>query len=315
MRTFLTTLLGIGFGLFLLPIAVPLPVQSQEAQPAKKAANTADVEGLSAAAEQFEKAYNAGDAKTIASQFAEDAQVVDEDGNVVDGRANIEAVFAQLFNDYPKAQIQVELTSLRLITPTIAIEDGYSTTTLSPDESSARSPYTIVHMNRDGKWLVVRVRDFPAENATLTTHEQLRSLEWLVGQWVDESREGRVHTTCKWSDDGNYLLQEYVVKSRTGAELRGNQRIAWDPLRRTIRSWAFDNSGGFTEAIWTPLEDGWILRTEGVTPDGQSASVTRRVVQVTDDAYEIASSNMVVGSELIPDATIRVVRVPPDPGH
>ena len=315
MRTLLTTLLGIGIGLILSQISVPRPLQSQEAQPEKKALNTTDLDGLSAAAEQFEKAYNAGDAKTIASQFTDDGQVVDEDGNVVDGRANIEAVFSQLFKDHPKAQIQVELTSLRLITPMIAVEDGYSTTTLSPDESSARSPYTIVHMKRDGKWLVARVRDFPEENATLTAHEQLRSLDWLVGKWVDESDEGRVQTTCKWSEDGNYLLQEYVVKTRMGAELQGIQRIAWDPLRRTIRSWAFDNSGGFTEAVWTPLDDGWILKTEGVTPDGQSASVARRVIQVTDDAYQIASTNMVVGNELVPDSTIRVVRVPPDPAH
>lgn len=315
MRILLATLLGIVIALLSAQFPVPLPLHSQEPQREKKGTSAIDQEGLSASAEEFEKAYNAGDAKTIGAQFTSDAQIVDEDDNVVEGRTEIEAVFAQLFKDYPKARIQVELTSLRLIAPTIAIEEGYSTTTLSPDESSSRSPYTIVHIKHDGKWLIARVRDFPAENTTLTAHEQLRSLEWLVGKWVDENADGRVQTNCKWADEGNYLIQEYVVKSRSGGELQGNQRIAWDPLRRTIRSWAFDNSGAFTEAIWTPVDDGWILKTEGVTPDGQGVSVTRRVIQLTSDAYQLNSSDMVVGNQLVPDSTIRVVRVPPDPGQ
>lgn len=304
---------GLAIGLALSQMSVPQPVQSQDTKGAKKPA--AELEGLKASAAAFEKAYNAGDAKAIAAQFTENAEVVDEEGNVIEGRANIEARFAELFKAHPKARIAVELTSLKQLSPDVAVEDGYSTTTLSPDEPGSRSPYTLVHVKRDGKWLVASVRDFPEEMTEATAHEQLQALEWLVGHWVDESADGRVETTCQWSEDGNYLLQDYVVKTRRGAVMKGTQRIAWDPMRHTIRSWAFDQSGAFTEAIWTPLEDAWILKAEGVTPDGQGVSVTRVVTLVSEDAYQIDSTALVMGTELLPDSSVRVVRRPPAPAQ
>ena len=304
---------GLAISLVVSQMSVTRPAQSQEAKGAKKPAEATELDGLKSSAAAFEKAFNAGNAKAIAAQFTEKAEVVDDDGDVVEGRGNIEARFAELFKENPKARIEVELTSLRQLSPDVAVEDGYSTTTLSPDEPGSRSPYTLVHVKRDGKWLIASVRDFPEEATEATAHEQLQQLEWLVGHWVDESSDGRVETTCQWSEDGNYLLQDYVVKARRGAVMKGTQRIAWDPLRHTIRSWAFDQSGAFTEAIWTPLEDAWILKAEGVTPDGEGVSVTRVVTPINPDSYQIDSTALVVGNELLPDSSVRVVRRPPPP--
>lgn len=286
--------------------------QSQEAKQTKESPEAAELDGLQASAEEFEKAFNAGDAKAIAALFTENAEAVDEDDDFLEGRDQIETRFAELFKDYPKAKIEVELTSLRKLTPDVAVEDGYSTTTLDPDEPGSRSPYTVVHVKREGKWLIASVRDFPEVATEETAHEQLRALEWLVGDWVDEGAEGRVETTCTWSEDGNYLLQDYVVKNRRGAVMKGTQRIAWDPLRRTIRSWAFDQSGSINEATWTPIEETWFVKSEGFTPDGESVSVTRLVTLINHDAYQIDSTNLVMGNELLPDSTVRVVRRPPD---
>ena len=312
-RFVVATLAGLVIGFMLSQISAPGPAQSQDAQKSKPLAATTELDALKASAAAFEKAFNASDAKAIAAQFTENAEAVDDEGNILEGRANIEARFAELFKDFPKARIVVELTSLRQLGPDIAVEDGYSTTTLSPDEPGSRGPYTVVHVKRDGKWLIASVRDFPEEFTEATAHEQLQGLEWLVGNWVDESPDGRVETTCQWSEDGNYLLQDYVVKSRRGAVLRGTQRIAWDPLRHTVRSWAFDQSGAFTEATWTPLDDAWIVKAEGVTPDGEGVSVTRYVTLFDNDSFQIDSTNVVMGNELLPDASVRVVRRPPEP--
>lgn len=306
---------GLLVGLAFSQLSAPGLVQSQEGKVSKKPAGVTELEGLKAAAAAFEKAFNAGDSKAIAAQFTENAESVAEDGEVVAGRANIEARFAGLFKEFPKARIAVELTSLRQLGPDVAVEDGYSTTTFSPDEPGSRSPYTVVHLKRDGQWLIASVRDFPEETAEATAHEQLQALEWLVGHWVDESPDGRVETTCQWSDDGNYLLQDYVVKTRRGAVMKGQQRIAWDPRRHTIRSWAFDHSGAFTEATWTPLDDAWILKVEGVTPDGHGVSVTRLVTPVNGDSFQLDSTSLVVGNELLPDTSVRVVRRPPAPAE
>jgi len=300
-------------GWLLSHMTVSPVAHSQDAKPAAKPAPMDELAALKASAAAFETAFNAGDAKAIAAQFLERAEAVDEDGNVLAGREEIEARFANLFQEYPKARIAVELSSLRQLGPNVAVEEGFSTTTLDPAEPGSRSPYTLVHVRQNDKWLIASVRDFPADAPAVTAHDQLQSLAWLVGHWVDESPEGRVETTCQWSDDGNYLLQDYVVKSPRG-EMRGTQRIGWDGMRQTIRSWAFDHNGSFTEGVWTPTDRGWILKIDGVTPEGQGASATRVVTMLNSDAFQIDSSNVIVGHELLPESTVRVVRQPPQPG-
>lgn len=311
-RMSLAVLGGILIGLAISQSPISPVAHSQETKNEGETALEKDVSDLEAAAAAFEKAFNAGDAKAIGAQFLETAEAVDEEDNILVGRDKIEARFAELFKDYPKARITVELTSLRRVGRDVALEEGFSTTTLNPDEPGSRSPYTVVHLRRDGQWRIARVRDFPEEPPAETAHGQLQALAWLVGKWVDESQEGRVETTCEWSDDGNFLLQNYVVKTNRG-ELKGTQRIGWDGLRRTIRSWAFDRSGAFTEAMWTPIEGGWLLKVEGVTPDGQSASATRLVTPINDDSFQIDSTSVIIGNELLPDTSVRVVRQPPEP--
>lgn len=311
-RFFLTVLAGIVIGLGLSLWGNLPSVHSQEGRVAAKTAEKSELDALTASAAGFETAFNAGDSKAIAALFHETAEAIDENGDVLEGRENIQTRFAELFKDHPKARIAVELTSLRQLGPGLAVEDGFSTTTLDPNEPGSRSPYTVVHLKRDGNWKIASVRDYPADFSQATPHDHLSALNWLVGHWVDESPDGRVETTCEWSDDKNYLLQNYVVKTPRG-ELNGTQRIGWDGLRKTIRSWAFDRSGAFTEATWTPVEDGWILQAEGVTPDGERVSATRIITPISADAFHIDSTNVILGTTLLPDTSVRVVRRPPEP--
>ncbi len=294
------------------PAKVEGAVKSAEPKAAEKPKATTDLDLLQATAKLYEKAFNAGNAQELAGLFSEKAEVVDEDGNVLEGRANIEARYVELFKSHPEAKIVVEVTLLRQLSPDVAVEDGMSTVTLDPKEPESRSPYTLVHVKRDGKWSFASVRDYP-EETTLTAHDHLVPLEWMVGHWVDESRSGKVETTCAWSDDGNYLLQEYVIKTRRGVELQGTQRIGWDPLRRMIRAWVFDDAGGIAESSWTAIDGGWVVKAEGTMPDGQPISATRIVTPVTADSYRIDSSNQIFGGELLPPTSVLVVRQPPPP--
>lgn len=294
------------------PSKTEAATKKPEAKSAEQAKSVTDLDLLQSSAKEFEKAFNAGDAKALGALFAEKAEVVDEDGNLVEGRANIEARFAESFKEFPKARTTVEIISLRQLSPDVAVEDGISTVTLEPEGPSSSSPYTLVHLKRDGKWLFASVRDFPAE-AEKAAPDHLGQLAWLVGHWIDESRDGRVETTCKWSDDGHYLLQDYIVKPRRGGELRGSQRIGWDPLRRTVRSWVFDNSGGIVESDWTLIEGAWVVKVQGATVDGEAITATRILTPLTDDSYQIDSTNQIFAGELLPDSVVRVVRRPPAP--
>ncbi len=289
----------------------PRAAQSQESK-AEKVGHEFEKE-LETAARAFEAAFNKGDATGLAAQFAEKAEVVDEDENVVIGRDNIRNRFAEIFKKFPKARIEIRITSLKLLAPDVALEEGVSATVLEPDAEGSSSPYMAIHLKRNGKWLLTNVRDFPAEEGPKTAHDELASLEWLVGDWVDQTDDAKVETSCRWADDGNYLLQDYVVKLRGGVESRGTQRIGWDPLRKTIRGWAFDHSGGFGESTWTPVDGGWVIKAEGVTPDGKAASATRFLTLLSPDLFELNSTQRLVGDELLPDARVRVARRPPKP--
>ena len=295
---------------FLLTFVIQRVQAKEPAQP-KASPAKASVD-LQPSAGEFEKAFNARDAKGIAAQFTENAEVVDADGNLVRGQKQIGERFAALFKEFPEAQIRVQVTSLRQLTQSVALEEGISAVKLGVDEPISRNPYTVVLLKQKEKWLVASVRDFP-EEANVSAHEQLQQLAWLVGEWVDESPEGRVETKCQWSDDGNYLLQDYVIKSRAGSELKGTQRIGWDPLKRTIRSWAFDQSGAFVEATWSPVEGSWMIRADGVIPSGHAASAIRIVTPLSKDSYQLESRNVVVVDQFLPGETVLVVRRPPAP--
>jgi len=298
---------GFGLGLLCSSGRLTQVVQSQESKPA-----VPDQKPFEASAKQFEAAFNKGDAAAIAAQFHDDAEVIDDDGTIISGRADIQARFEELFKTNPKAKTVVELHSLRHLGNDVAVEDGVSTTTLDPDQPASRSPYTLIHVKKSGQWRIARIRDFP-EEVEETAHDQLQGLSWLVGEWVDQSGDTKVETTCRWDDGGNYLVQDYVIKTREGKPLKGSQRIGWDAQRKTVRGWAFDQAGGFAESIWTPIDDGWVIKAEGYTADGHQASATRTVTILGTDLYQIDSTQRLVGEELLEDTSVRVARRPPTP--
>jgi hypothetical protein len=150
--------------------------------------------------------------------------------------------------------------------------------------------------------------------AAISNHDRLRPLEWLVGEWVDEIRAGRVKTSCRWSDDGNFLLQDMEVHIAGVSAMRVTQRIGWDPLAKRIRSWVFDSEGGFGEGHWTLTADGWVIKSTAVQSDGTTASATNFLVPLSRDANVWRSVDRVMGDAEAPTIEVRVVRQPPEPG-
>ena len=98
----------------------------------------------------------------------------------------------------------------------------------------------------------------------------------MLGEWVNESDDGVVLTSCKWSDDGNFLLREFDVKVEGRIALSGTQRIGWDAQREQFRMWVFDDRGGFAEGLMSRDGDRWIIKASGVRSDGQIGLVHER---------------------------------------
>ena len=122
-------------------------------------------------------------------------------------------------------------------------------------------------MKEEGRWLYATVREEHA--AGLAHHERLKELEWLLGEWLDESSESIIHTTCRWSDDRNFLLRDFVIHVQGKPVLSVTRRIGWDPLSKQIKSWVFDSDGGYGQAIWTRNGNQWTIKSTGVLPDGR----------------------------------------------
>ena len=265
---------------------------------------------IRAVVEQFVQAYNAHNAKQLAELFLPEAQIVNEDGHVIQGRAQIEKLFAGLFEESPKSQIAVTIESIKFIGTALAVETGSTITTPAPGSIPEHGRYSVLHVLREGKWSMGLVRDMPAEP---THREHLQAIAWLVGDWVDESREGVVKTSCRWTDNGSFLLQEITVRQRGRDAMKISQRIGWDPLTKRFKAWMFDSEGGYGESLWTATEGGWLIKATSVHSDGSIASATNSLEPTGLDRYVFRSVDRIVGNEVLPDVEVHVVRQPPLP--
>jgi len=77
--------LGVLVGLALSQISLLELTHALKAQQANESTEAKDLDELRAIAPTFEKAYNAGDVKLIGAQFTENAEVIDEEGNIAEG--------------------------------------------------------------------------------------------------------------------------------------------------------------------------------------------------------------------------------------
>jgi uncharacterized protein (TIGR02246 family) len=288
----------------------------QEPKPAPTAAEPErpeDVKAVQALGQAFVKAYNQGDAQAIAALFTEEAEVAsDEQELEVRGRKAIAEHFAKAFKEGPGAKLEIQSESVRFLGPDLAREVGYSRVTPAAGKGAPETGrYTALLVKHGGRWLHASVVESP--DRMPTPHERLAELEWMLGDWVDENDEGVVHTTCKWSDDGNFLLREFALKFAGRPMLSGSQRIGWDPLAGQFKSWVFDPDGGHSEGHWSREgEDQWIIHARGVLPDGRPVASTQVLTRVGKTGARWKSVNRTVGGEALPDiAEVVLVRTPP----
>lgn len=260
----------------------------------------------------FLEAYNSSDAKAIANLFAADGEIVAEDGETQTGRAAIEEQFAGLFKQFPKTHMTAEVKSIRLVGPTVAIEEGSATTLHDTLMAAEHSRYEVIHVKQDGKWLMASARDLPDETAS--GEEELKQLEWLIGDWVDESPEALVVTNYHWTEGHHFIVGDFTTRVEGRPTMSGSQRIAWDPLTKKIHSWVFDTEGGFGEATWTRDENRWIIKASGVTNDGRAASATRILTRLHKHQMTWESRDREVDGEHQPNlGPFTIVRKPPAP--
>jgi uncharacterized protein (TIGR02246 family) len=306
---------------------VPVPVRSQSAPVAAaslpgapsvasaspvSAHRVEDQHAIGQITEMFVRAFNAGDANAVASLYTDDAELIDEYGERIDGRAAIQNFYAALFGERKGATIEIAVASLRFLGPDVAKETGQTRVDPKGSEPITHRDYTVIYVKQNGRWLHSSVREeFPS---SLTHHERLKELEWTLGDWIDENSESVIHATCRWSDDKNFLLREFEIQVHGKPMMKVTERIGWDPLTEQIKSWFFDSDGGYGHAYWTRGGNQWRIKSTGVLADGRIATATNLLTRINANAARWHSTERTVGREVAPDHPESVmVRRPPPP--
>lgn len=258
------------------------------------------------------KSFNAADPAALGAMFLETGELVDEAGTVHVGKPAITDLFRRFFAKYPKAMLEMQVASVRPVGDTLAVEEGQRRITAA-DGETAQVRYVAVRTRQGDRWPIASYREFTDEPLP-TPQEALQAASWLVGDWIDEGPEGRTTISFRWSDDGNFLIGDYTMSAPGAGESRSTQRIGWDPVTGQLRSWTFDDDGGFTEGRWDATDEGWVVKSEATMPDGTTGSATLVITVADADHFVVRGSDRIVGGAAEPDFELKIARRPPQPG-
>jgi uncharacterized protein (TIGR02246 family) len=282
-------------------------------RPDPAAAERADEEAIRKNAELYVAAYRDKNVQALADQYTPQGEIVDTAGNIVRGRQAIAEEFQRIFAAQPDAKLSIAIASVRVVAPGVAIEDGTTKLVTGRGQPPVYGHYGAVHVKQQGHWLIASSRDLLDDAELIPIAERLKPLEFLIGEWVDESQEAMVATSYRWGEGRGFLIHEFTVKRGGAALLKGTERIGWDPLRRTIMSWSFDSAGGHGQGAWTWDRDHWVVKMTGVSAAGAASSATVFLTPVNKDHYRWHATNRIVGEASAPDVSVTVVRKPPGP--
>jgi uncharacterized protein (TIGR02246 family) len=260
----------------------------------------ADKAAIEKAIESYTAAFNAGDAKSLATHWSSEAVYVNPlTGGQVEGREAIAKEFEAILAELKDTKLAVDVESIQFISPRVAVENGVAKL-ISADGQPQESSYTAIHVKEGGKWFLDRVTEEDVPVA-LSHYEQLKDLEWMIGTWVDADDQARIETTCQWTRNKNFITRSFTVLVEDRVDMAGMQVIGWDPAEKQIRSWVFDSGGGFAEGRWTKKGNRWSIVTVGTLADGGKTSSVNVITRVDDDQFKWKSLNRTADGQLLPN--------------
>jgi uncharacterized protein (TIGR02246 family) len=265
-------------------------------QPADQSSDEA---AIRKAAASYVEAFNRQDAQALADLWSPDAVNINRStGRQAVGRAAIAEQFTAQFKEQPGAKLEVNVASIQFLSPNVAVEHG-TAKLLLPNAEPEEIEYSAVDVKRDGRWLLDRVTDKSKEVA-LSHYEQLKALEWMVGQWTADSDYAEVELDCIWTKNQNFLTRAFKIAIDDNS-MSGMQIIGWDPAAKAIRSWTFDSNGTFAEATWEQRGGRWFIRNRGTLPDGRAATMVNVMKPLNENSFTWQTIERTAGSELLPN--------------
>jgi uncharacterized protein (TIGR02246 family) len=311
-RIFLTCL---AFGAICLAVRLAPMWSQQPASGGSTAATAAKPAGEEAALHQAAASYSAafarGDSAAVLAMWTPDAEFIDDEGKVYRGHEALAPLFAKSLPSFKGYKITSKLTSVRFVKPDVALVDGEQTFT-PPQGETDISRFTSVWVKDGGQWRIRSARDLSPEPAGETVAgRRLREMEWLVGDWISDGKDAAVHVKASWALNKAFLLMEYEVKTKQGPGSKVAQWMGWDPVTGQIKSWVFDDHGGYGETLWQRSGNTWTGEAAGVLPDGDSGSAVNVLKYVDDQTFQWQSLRREAAGRPMPDAEAKFTRSTP----
>lgn len=262
----------------------------------KKTEMTPEMAAVLANDRAYEAAHAKGDVAALAAMFTEDAEYTSEEGRAFSGRPAIEACLRDAFCTHKGSKLTIRTDSVKPLSADVLVEKG-STTVISRTGEVAEALFTAVHVKKDGKWKISEVVETAMPEIKAGDH--LAELGWLIGHWeeADKSAGVTVHSRYQWARGGNFITRNVTVKRGEDPLLEGWQIIAWDSVEGGIRSWTFDDAGGYSEGRWTRDDQRWLVRESGYAADGSRTSADNTISKADDDRYYWESGNRTLDGE------------------
>lgn len=292
MRMHLCTFLAIPALIFGLA-ARPAPAQTAAGDPKDKEAIAKNADG-------FIAAFHKGDAKALAAFWDVNGNYTDQTGRHTMGRDAIEKLFEGFFSENKGLKARIDSDNLRFVSPDVAIEDGTTSVIPANGGPPSRARYTIVHVKKDGKWLLSSVRD--SAYTPPSNHEHLRGLAWAVGAWSsDPSKGDHDRLSFNWAEGHNFLISSFSLHFKNARVASATQWIGWDPSTKSIRSWIFDANGGFGDGAWTKDGNKWVAKTNSLFPDGKKMTATYTLTPGSGATLTLDITGRTVDGNALPD--------------
>ena len=249
-------------------------------------------------AQEFADAYNQGKADLIAAQWTKDGEYT-IGAQTIKGRDAIAKLYTDVLRANPGSKMEIKVGSVRVIAPTVAIEEGVASVTGSANGPSSASTYSAVHVKQGDRWPMVSVRE--SELPAIKFDLELKELAWMIGKW-SASKDGAGATLeCDWMSDKHFIRVQTKMNTKKGELPGGTQIIARNPANGQLVSWFFNADGGFGSGSWQKQGSGWIIRTSGITADGSPTKATNAIYKADNNVISWQSFNRSRGNTTLPD--------------
>ncbi len=287
----------------LLAVGLAMPLPAQDAATAE----------LSRVAEAYVAAYNEKNLDAIVALYTPEASMIDEiDSLSASGTDEIRSIFERSFANYPDRQIALDVLSVRQVAENAVVEEGLARFSGEvPNEEGDTVAYSALIVKDPSKgWLIAESRELSAGPAD---EDPLAQLLPLVGDWVLQAEQMQMTLFFDLSPSGRFLTGLAATTTPAEGTMETEIRIGYDADAGQIVWWTFDELGGFAQGGWQPTEEGWLVRTSGVTADGERSHAIQELRFDGDDTIEWNSTHRFLDGEALPDASLRLVRQPPAP--